>query len=136
MGLEVHIEATERTLLDALDGGADPVAAWGAYRSAHSGVLDYYTSVFGPPDQPEEEVAAAAAAQAATLRRRERDLELDVLAPRVATLLEVPPERVVEAVTFVGWGRAMAWCDDESADPRAYFALERLPRQPHPGARP
>jgi hypothetical protein len=127
MALGVRIEATEGTLLDALAHGVEPVAAWRAYRAAHVDVLDAYERTFGPPQRPETELAAEIAARAPALRRRGRALQLDDLARRVAQLLEVPTQARLEAVTFVGWGRAVAWCDDESADPRAFFALERAP---------
>jgi hypothetical protein len=127
MGMGVRTEATERTLLDALAAGVEPVEAWRAYRAAHGDVLGPYEAVFGPPDRSEAELAAAVAEQAPVLRRRGRALQLDEVAPRVARLLAVPAAEGLEAVTFVGWGRALAWCDDESADPRAFFALERMP---------
>ena len=126
----VRIEALERSLLQALDAGQDPLDAWRAYRCTAAEVLDYYEVTFGAPDQPEAAVAAAVAAQVPALRRRERTLQLDVMAPRVADLLELPPGAGVEAVTFVGWDRALAWYDDEAVAPRAYFALERLPDAP------
>lgn len=126
----VRIDALERSLLEALDAGEDPLDAWRAYRAVAADVLDYYEASFGAPDRPAAAVAAAVAEQAPTLRRRERTLQLDVLAPQVAALLELPPGAGVEAVTFVGWDRALAWCDDEAEEPRAYFALERLPDAP------
>jgi hypothetical protein len=127
MALGVRIEATERTLLDALAEGVEPVAAWRAYRAAHVDVLDAYERAFGPLDRPEAELAAEIAVQAPALRRRGRALQLDDLVGRVAELLQVPAQARLEVVTFVGWGRAVAWCDDESDDPRAFFALERAP---------
>jgi hypothetical protein len=125
--LGVRIEATESTLLDALAGGADPVAAWRAYHAAHADVLGPYETAFGALDRPEAELAADIAGQAPTLRRRGSALRLNEVAPGVAALLEVPAQVGLEAVTFVGWGRALAWCDDESDHPRAFFALERAP---------
>ncbi len=127
MGPGVRIAATERPLLDALASTADPAQAWRAYRAANAELLDYYAGLFGGPDRSDDELAADLAGQSAALRRRERALALELLAPRVAELLQVPSHSAIEAVTFVGWGRAIAWCDDEADDPRAYFALERLP---------
>lgn len=129
MGGGVRVEGAQRTLLDALDAGAPPLDAWRAYRRAHADVLDYYEEAFGAPQEPEAQLAVSIAEQAVTLRRRECVLALDELAPRVAQMLEVAPD-AVEAVTFVAWGRAIAWCDDEHTDPRAYFALERMPDDP------
>jgi hypothetical protein len=127
MTMGVRTEATERTLLDALADGVEPVAAWRAYRAAHADVFDHYETTFGSPDRPEAEIAAELAAQAPALRRRGRALDLEGVAPHVAELLAVPPQEGLEAVTFAGWGRALAWCDDESEEPRAFFALERMP---------
>jgi hypothetical protein len=124
----VRIAAIERTLLDALDQGTEPAAAWRAYRKAHADVLDYYESAFGGPQGADDQrLGEAVAAQAPLLRRRECALALGALAPRVAALMELSDDEALDAVTFIGWGRAIAWCDDESDQPRAYFALERLP---------
>lgn len=131
MAVGVRIEAIERTLLDALAQGAEPEAAWRAYRTRHGDVLDRYEAAFGAPSGPGPAPwATSIAAHADLLRRRERALALDELAPKVAALLELASDEALNAVTFVGWDRAIAWCDDESAHPRAYFALERLPDCP------
>lgn len=130
MGVRVRIASSQDTLLGALADGIEPVTAWRAYRAMHADVLDSYEATFGPPDRSEAELAGAIVERLAVLRERERALDLRSVAPRVAELFAIPAEFALEAVTFVGWDRALAWCDDEAAHPRAYFALERMPDDP------
>lgn len=129
MAFTVLIEATEETLLTALAGGADPATAWLRYAEHHGEMLAYYESVCGPPDAAltPAELGARTVQAAPRIAQQRAALQLAPMAERVGGLLRLPHGSVLRAVTLVGWERATAWVDDERAESRAYFALERLP---------
>lgn len=129
MAFTVRIDAAEETLVTALAGGADPATAWRRYAERHRETLAYYESVCGPPDAAltPADLGARAARLAPRITEQRAALQLAPMAERVGELLRLPHGSVLRAVTFVGWERATAWVDDERADSRAYFALERLP---------
>lgn len=123
----MRVDATEETLLGALATGVDPGDAWRTYRDRHPDVLALYENTFGGTTRTAAELGGAAAAAIPRLRARAAALDLERTLPRVAGLLELEDSDDLEAVTFVGWDHAIAWCSDECAEPRVHFALERLP---------